>query len=260
MEETTKTTLEQPAPTIIQEEKQTPLEGAAEDEPSTQRGEDSTTKTDESEKLDTDGSKQISEGEKLQEEGSQEKGVEGIDTDIEHPLQNAWTLWYDNPRKRTSQDTWGSHLRKIIDFDTVEMFWRAYNNILPPSRMDHGSNYHLFKKDIEPKWEDKENERGGQWNLIIHRKDRERLDKMWLWTILALVGETIEESDEICGCVVSVRKNQDRIAIWTKNAAKETTQRSIGRQWKSIVELSTAIEYQVHSDSLRNISKPRYEV
>lgn len=37
---------------------------------------------------------------------------------IKHPLQNKWSLWYDNPRKKT-QDTWGSHLKKVVDFDTV---------------------------------------------------------------------------------------------------------------------------------------------
>ena len=38
---------------------------------------------------------------------------------IKHPLQHKWTLWYDNPRKKTTQDTWGNHLKKIVDIDTV---------------------------------------------------------------------------------------------------------------------------------------------
>jgi translation initiation factor 4E len=43
------------------------------------------------------------------------------DFTIKHPLQNRWTMWYDNPRKKTTQDTWGSHLRKIVEFDTVSI-------------------------------------------------------------------------------------------------------------------------------------------
>jgi hypothetical protein len=39
--------------------------------------------------------------------------------EIKHPLQNRWSLWYDNPRKRTSADTWGNHLKHVVEFDTV---------------------------------------------------------------------------------------------------------------------------------------------
>lgn len=38
---------------------------------------------------------------------------------IKHPLQHRWTLWYDNPGKKTSQESWGSHLKQIVSFDTV---------------------------------------------------------------------------------------------------------------------------------------------
>lgn len=38
---------------------------------------------------------------------------------IKHPLQNSWSLWFDNPGKKTSQSTWGDQLRKVVAFDTV---------------------------------------------------------------------------------------------------------------------------------------------
>lgn len=41
---------------------------------------------------------------------------------------------------------------------------------------------------------------------------------------MALIGEQFEEADEICGVVVSVRPRQDKIALWTKNAANEAAQ------------------------------------
>ncbi|RWV83009.1 hypothetical protein BHE74_00023049 [Ensete ventricosum] len=43
-------------------------------------------------------------------------------------------------------------------------------------------------------------------------------------TLLALIGEQFEYGDEICGAVVSVRMKQERIALWTKNAANEEAQ------------------------------------
>ncbi len=42
--------------------------------------------------------------------------------------------------------------------------------------------------------------------------------------LLAMIGEQFEESDEICGAVVSVRRAQDKIAIWTKTASNEVAQ------------------------------------
>jgi translation initiation factor 4E len=39
-----------------------------------------------------------------------------------------------------------------------------------------------------------------------------------------MIGEQFEESDEICGAVVSVRRAQDKIAIWTKTASNEAAQ------------------------------------
>jgi hypothetical protein len=37
---------------------------------------------------------------------------------IKHPLQNRWTLWYDNPGKK-SAESWEANLKKIVTFDTV---------------------------------------------------------------------------------------------------------------------------------------------
>eukprot|EP01103_Thecamoeba_quadrilineata_P005959 TRINITY_DN156_c1_g1_i1.p1 TRINITY_DN156_c1_g1~~TRINITY_DN156_c1_g1_i1.p1 ORF type:complete len:246 (-),score=50.99 TRINITY_DN156_c1_g1_i1:128-865(-) len=189
---------------------------------------------------------------------------------VKHPLQNRWTWWYDNPGKKTSQSSWGDHLKKIITIDTVEDFWRLYNNIVKPSNLISGSDYHLFKEHIEPKWEDQHNSKGGKWIVNISNKNgRDNLDRYWLWTILALIGEgfgTDEENEEICGCVVSVRKAQDRIALWTKSATNHNAAVAIGRHLKKVLELSDSItiNYQAHSDSQKNNSsynnKNRYEL
>jgi len=42
--------------------------------------------------------------------------------------------------------------------------------------------------------------------------------------LLAMIGEQFDEGDEICGAVVSVRRSQDKIAIWTKTASNEAAQ------------------------------------
>lgn len=39
-----------------------------------------------------------------------------------------------------------------------------------------------------------------------------------------MIGEQFDWGDEICGAVVNVRARQEKIAIWTKNAANEAAQ------------------------------------
>jgi len=47
---------------------------------------------------------------------------------------------------------------------------------------------------------------------------------MFVGQLMALIGEVFDEAEEICGVVASVRKSQDRISLWTKNAANEAVQ------------------------------------
>lgn len=42
--------------------------------------------------------------------------------------------------------------------------------------------------------------------------------------LLAMIGEQFDESEEICGVVVSVRRAHEKIAIWTKTASNESAQ------------------------------------
>lgn len=44
---------------------------------------------------------------------------EEINFDVKHPLQDSWTWWYDNPRRKVSQHSWGDALKRVYDFSTV---------------------------------------------------------------------------------------------------------------------------------------------
>lgn len=197
------------------------------------------------------------------------EGVQSLDIaepsnfSVKHPLQNSWTIWYDNPGKRSNQASWGDHLKKITTFSFVEDFWRVFNNLKPASALAQGSNYHIFKEFIEPKWEDAANSKGGKWTVSIPPKSRNSaLDQMWLWTVLAVIGETFDSPDDVCGLVVSVRKAGDRVQIWTKDANNEQACRDIGRSLKRNLEMpdNILIGYQSHADSMKKASKNRYEV
>ncbi|KAJ4809950.1 eukaryotic translation initiation factor 4E [Rhynchospora pubera] len=201
------------------------------------------------------------------EEGELEEGeIEGGDSasvgaGLEpalHPLEHSWTLWFDNPSAKSKSAAWGSSIRPIYTFSTVEDFWGLYNNINNPSKLAVGADLHCFKNKIEPKWEDPVCANGGKWTINCSRL---KSDQLWLYTLLAMIGEQFEYGDEICGAVLSVRGKQERVAIWTKNASNEAAQISIGRQWKEIVDYKEQIGFLVHEDAkLEKQPKNRYSV
>lgn len=41
---------------------------------------------------------------------------------------------------------------------------------------------------------------------------------------MALIGEQFDDGEEICGVVASVRQRQDKLSLWTMNAANEAVQ------------------------------------
>ncbi|KAF8388274.1 hypothetical protein HHK36_026940 [Tetracentron sinense] len=149
--------------------------------------------------------------------------VETITKQQKHGLERKWTFWFDNQSKpKQAGAAWGSSLRNVYTFDTVEDFWCLYDQIFRPSKLTANADFHLFKTGIEPKWEDPECANGGKWSVTSSRKAN--LDTMWLETLMALIGEKFDESDEICGVVASVRQRQDKLSLWTKTAPNESVQ------------------------------------
>lgn len=57
-----------------------------------------------------------------------------------------------------------------------------YNNIKPPSWVSSGADFHLFKKGIEPKWEDPRCEHGGKWTVPVPKgpNTKQTMDTYWL--------------------------------------------------------------------------------
>jgi len=152
-----------------------------------------------------------------------------------------------------AQTTWEENLKKCGSFNTVERFWQVMNNVKPPSNLMVDSNYHVFREGVMPTWEDDENKEGGKLVLSMQKKDSKsgKLDEWWLYTVLAIVGELMDLSgDQVCGAVLSIRKNQDRIALWIKSSQKDKVV-PIGERWKKALAVSNKIplKFQLHRDA-----------
>jgi len=223
---------------------------------------------------------------------------------VKHPLYSSWTLWFDSPSTKSKLGTgtatpstpstavpqtpsaaqgWMEDIKKVITFESVEEFWGLFNNIIPPSQLPQKANYYLFKEGVIPAWEDAANKDGGKWSIQLPKeKNRNNVDKMWLYTMLAAIGETFDPtltkpnpnepipSSLITGVIVSTRPQFYRLSIWTRSAPIGTgtpeddklRQRveSIGKIFKTQVlgygdsqklggPLATDVEFVSHKDS-----------
>lgn len=145
-------------------------------------------------------------------------------------------------------DEYEAGLTLIGEFDTVETFCRYFNWLKLPSRLERNSNYHIFKSGIKPMWEDPANANGGKWVLTM-KNNPQLLDRCWSWLAMALVGEDLDDGDEICGAVVSLRSKVDRIQLWTRSKEDVEKINSIGRKLVKLLDVSEAdgigLEFQV---------------
>ncbi|KAI6003064.1 translation initiation factor eIF4e [Pisolithus albus] len=190
----------------------------------------------------------------------------------EHPLQYAWTIYHDTKPtkapftpaapKAGSEDTasfsavpesedYEAGLTIVGEFDTVESFCRYFNWLKPPSKLERNSNYHIFKSGIKPMWEDPANANGGKWVLTM-KNNPALLDRCWAWLAMALVGEEVEEGDDICGAVVSLRSKVDRIQVWTRSKDDVERINGIGKKLVKLLDVSEAdgigLEFQYNTD------------
>lgn len=159
------------------------------------------------------------------------------------------------------------------------------NNITPTSELAMKSDYHLFKKGVRPEWEDPKNKHGGRWSYSFREKRTVPIDDLWLFCLLAAIGETLENDGdgEVMGVVVNVRKGFYRIGIWTKTVGKSVpgggdgdvaggkgrsveksmgVLKGIGRKFKEVLKLeeSEVVEFMGHTESAHGSTRAKPKI
>jgi hypothetical protein len=91
-----------------------------------------------------------------------------------HFLESEWVIWEHRAPDKNAK-SYEDNMAKLCEVATIEDFWRAWNNIPPPSSIFFDGRVHkkfanrtveafsLFKKDIKPEWEDAANRAGAEW-------------------------------------------------------------------------------------------------
>ena len=103
-------------------------------------------------------------------------------------FKNTWNIWFHH-----TKDDWSINgYRKIYTIETIEDFWKLYNNWNKLGGIN-SKHFFIMKNDITPMWEDNENKKGGCWSFKIQEKES---SKLWEELSLYLVSETISKIDD----------------------------------------------------------------
>ncbi|CAJ0638702.1 110_t:CDS:2 [Entrophospora sp. SA101] len=177
------------------------------------------------------------------------------------PLQHSWTMYYDSkpvmtpgPKTPTGKVSYEENLQTIGAFNNVQLFCRYFNWVKKPSKLAMNTNFHIFKNKIKPMWEDPANANGGKW--VISIKNPQLLDRCWTWLVYALVGEDLDEADDICGAVMSRRTRGDRIAVWVRDKDNVPVINGIGKRLLKLLDLQNekgiVMDFQFNEDALKS--------
>lgn len=100
-------------------------------------------------------------------------------------------------------------LHEVFTFNTLEDFWRMYNNTYQTSEVISNTDYLMLKKHIKPEWEDPANRSGGKWVITLPIEDdlEEEVVDAWCKLLLHLIGGhfSFKQMEIINGVIYSIR-------------------------------------------------------
>ena len=176
---------------------------------------------------------------------------------MKHPLANTWVFWWYKNDKSLS---WEQNQQMVTAVDTIEDFWQVYNYIEPASMLGRGCDYAVFKKGIQPDWEDFQNMSGGRWMVVLDKKiSSELLDNHWLEILFILIGEHADEfAPLVNGAVINIRPKNDKIAVWLRDSSNHKGVVEIGKLIKSRLGLRDRINFSIHREDKESQNRSRY--
>jgi len=170
------------------------------------------------------------------------------------PLSFAWSFWFmrRQPGAR-SQESYEKSMKTVGHFDTVEGYWRYAQHMVRPNDLPNGCDYSLFRDGVKPMWEDQENRCGGKWVVRIRKGQGNRT---WDNLALAMIGDEFGLGSEVAGAVVSIRFQEDIIAVWNCTAEDYEAVRTIRDVLRRCLNLPAQIvmEYKRHDASMKENS------
>lgn len=143
----------------------------------------------------------------------------------------------------------------------VDGLWRLLRAAPAPSSRAPSFTMMLFRRAVNPTWEDPRNKTGGTLNLVLWDRDRhgfqdkQVVDDGWVLTVLALVGESLGKdlAHHLTGVMVKVRKTATTLQVWTSTAVKSVLQQIVDALraiWRpAVAKPAERIEFFCHAAS-----------
>ena len=150
-------------------------------------------------------------------------------------LSRKWTLYFHS---KDHEKKYMENMIKLIDIDTIQLFWQTYNNIpevinlfskngnyknikitFPGKEPDTyiPSAYSFFDSKILPTWES--TRLGGE--LSIREVDLENIQRMWKIILVSIISEEYKYSTDIDGARIVDSSynevNNYRLELWINN-------------------------------------------
>ena len=143
-------------------------------------------------------------------------------------LNDTWTVYF---HAKNSQKKYNDNTERLIEFNTIEDFWRIFNNIPQPTDMfsqpgpkkilkrtgEVPGAISVFRSNSYPTWEHETNFKGFEWSLRKY-KDFYEFNTLWISLLLIIIGENFNHSEILKGvrivdCTVDY-KIMYRIECW----------------------------------------------
>ncbi|KAI9613160.1 hypothetical protein H4Q26_010439 [Puccinia striiformis f. sp. tritici PST-130] len=166
----------------------------------------------------------------------------------------------------------------------LEQFFSLYLHIKRPSQHLPISDLHIFGDSIKPAWEDPENVGGVKWKIRLKKGLANRL---WETLIMSLVegglekliqndnnssssGEDDDQDDqdegeegwekrrEICGVVLSIRRDEDILVVWHKTGTPGSCDVKKAKQVNLTITLNCHLVYKLNVDCLPHKCRSNY--
>ena len=117
---------------------------------------------------------------------------------MEHQLDDTWTLYL---HYKDLGECYNDNLEKIMEINTIELFWRTINNIPKTYEIFSNGNgvkkmkrtnatpcaYSFFRKGINPCWEDPKNSNGFEFS-IKSGKNFGKFQDDWIKSLVTIIS------------------------------------------------------------------------
>jgi len=147
--------------------------------------------------------------------------------------------------QKTDVTQYENSIKKIAEFNNIEDFWKIFQHIKKPEKLNNGIEIQLFKNEIKPLWEDELNKKGGRFSIKLKK---ELSFFVWEEIILHFIGGNINNKikDEINGIIISIREDFCFLQIWFKKYEKNNIN-DISNYLRDILFIPKEIDLDVKS-------------